>query len=154
MGYDFEKISSDVIAAAIDVHKTLGPGFIESIYENALVIALQERGIQVEQQVEVPIYFHEKLIGKHRVDLLVNRELLVENKSVDAFEKIHFAIVRSYLRAMQVESALILNFNAVTLQIKRVVQKPHNFSVSFRDFTLSRLDFFNSNHAQPATSHH
>jgi len=117
----FDDLSGRVIEAAIDVHRELGPGFLESVYENALVIALRERGIAVEQQVLVEIGFHGHHVGKHRLDLIVERQLVVELKAAKAFEDIHFATTKSYLKATRISVGLLLNFNAPTLQIKRVV---------------------------------
>jgi len=117
----FDDLSGRVIEAAIDVHRELGPGFLESVYENALVIALRERGIAVEQQVLVEIGFRGHHVGKHRLDLIVERQLVVELKAAKAFEDIHFATTKSYLKATRISVGLLLNFNAPTLQIKRVV---------------------------------
>ena len=124
-GRRFDDLSGRVIEAAIEVHRELGPGFLESVYENALVIALRERGIAVQQQVLVEIGFHGHRVGKHRLDLLVEQELVVELKAAKAFEDIHFATTKSYLKATHISVGLLLNFNAPTLQIKRVVNHFH-----------------------------
>jgi len=124
MGRAFDELSGLVIEAAIEVHRELGPGYLESIYENALVIALQQRGLVVQQQVLIEIPFRGNVVGTHRLDLLVengSERLVIENKAAKAFEDIHFATVRSYLKATKIGVGLLLNFNAVTLQIKRVV---------------------------------
>jgi GxxExxY protein len=121
MGYEFEELSGKILQAAVTVHRTLGPGFIESIYENALVIALRKLDLKVEQQKCVPIFYEEIKVGEHRLDLLVEEEMIDELKSVETFEKIHFAITKSYLHALKKEVGLLLNFNSTTLQIKRVV---------------------------------
>ena len=121
MGHQFELLSSQVLEAAVDVHKTLGPGFLESIYENALVVALEERGITCETQIEIPIFYHGIEVGKHRVDLIVSKEMVVELKAIKEFENIHFATVRSYLKATHLRVGLLLNFNIPTLSIKRIV---------------------------------
>lgn len=121
MGYEFEALSGRIIEAAIDVHKTLGPGFLEAIYENALCVALSHRMIAYESQKQVSITFEGEEIGTHRLDLLVGGEIVVELKAVKAFEDIHFAQVKSYLKATGSHVGLLMNFNAPTLVVKRIV---------------------------------
>ena len=121
MGYDFESLSSQIIEAAISVHKQLGPGFLESIYESAMKVALRHRGIVFDAQKEVTVMFEEEEVGVHRLDLLVGREIIVELKAIKALEDIHFAQVKSYLKATKLHVGLLLNFNAPTLVVKRIV---------------------------------
>ena len=121
MGHEFEEISSRVIEAAIAVHKELGPGFLESIYESALGVALTHRELPHRRQVEIRIAFEGVPIGDHRLDMIVADELVVELKAVKALEEIHFAQVRSYLKASKLHVGLLMNFNAPTLIIKRIV---------------------------------
>lgn len=127
MGLDHEGLTGSVIGAAIEVHKTLGPGFLESVYENALALEMQARGIAFERQLAVPIRYRGSEVGLHRLDLVVAGLLVVELKAVKALEHVHFAVVRSYLRAAGREHGLILNFAKPTLEIKRVIacQRPH-----------------------------
>ena len=115
-----DALTERVIGLAIGVHRDLGPGFLEAIYEAAMAIALAEAGIAFERQVAVPILYRGHKLGEHRLDLLVERELVLELKAVAAFEDVHFAITRSYLRATKLQRALLLNFAAPTLQVKRV----------------------------------
>jgi len=117
----YEEITQGIIAAAIKVHSRLGPGFLESIYENALVIELYKRGFGVRQQYDIAIYYNNVEIGKHRIDLLVNDVIVVELKAIKAIENIHFAIVKSHLRALGKEHGLLLNFNKTSLEVKRVI---------------------------------
>lgn len=121
MSHDFEPLSSQVIAAAIEVHRELGPGFLESIYENAMKVALRHRGIIFEAQKEITIVFRLEEVGVHRLDLMIEEQLVVEIKAMREFEDIHSAQLRSYLKATQLKVGLLLNFNASTLSIKRVV---------------------------------
>ena len=127
MGLDHEGLTGSVIGAAIEVHKTLGPGFLESVYENALALEMQARGIAFERQLAVPIRYRGSEVGLHRLDLVVAGLLVVELKAVKALEHVHFAVVRSYLRAAGREHGLILNFAKPTLEIKRVIacKRPH-----------------------------
>jgi GxxExxY protein len=135
MGLPHEELTGSVIGAAIRVHKALGPGFLESVYENALAIELQARGIGFERQRAVPVLYHGSEVGLHRLDLLVAGLIVVELKAVKALEDIHFAVVRSYLRATGREHGLILNFAKPTLEAKRVIapERPH------QDFLASWL---------------
>jgi GxxExxY protein len=110
MVLQYEKLTSRVIAAAIEVHRRLDPGFIESIYEHALAVELHKRGLKVEEQVEVPIEYEGVEVGRHRLDLLVEGTIVVELKAIKNLDNIHFAIVKSYLRAIGKEHGLLLNF--------------------------------------------
>jgi GxxExxY protein len=121
MGYEFEARSGDILEAAVAVHKALGPGFLESVYQKAMEIALRHRNIPFECQKDVVILFENEPVGLHRLDLIVSSEVVVELKAVKAFEDIHYAQLKSYLRAIRIHVGLLLNFNAVTLAIKRVV---------------------------------
>jgi GxxExxY protein len=121
MGHDFELLSGRIIEAAIDVHKTLGPGFLETIYDAALRVALNHRQIPYESQKEISVAFEGEEVGVHRLDLLVGGDIVVELKAIKALEDIHFAQVKSYLKATGLHVGLLLNFNAPTLVIKRVV---------------------------------
>lgn len=121
MVLQYEELTSRVIAATIEVHRRLGPGFIESIYEHALVVELHKRGLKVEEQVEVPIEYEGVEVGRHRLDLLVEGTIVVELKAIKNLDNIHFAIVKSYLRAVGKEHGLLLNFAKPTLEVKRVI---------------------------------
>lgn len=121
MGHEFEALSGKVIEVALAVHKELGPEFLESIYENAVKVALQHRGIAFEYQKVIPIYFEQEHVGLHRIDLIIEKLLIVELKAIKDLEDIHFAQLRSYLRATGLPVGLLMNFNAPRLVIKRVV---------------------------------
>jgi len=112
-----------VIEAAIRVHKSLGPGFLETFYEEALAIELSEAGIPFERQKNIVLKYKGNPIGEHRLDLLIHGKLVVELKAIKDLEPIHFSIVRSYMKAVGVESGLILNFGAMPLTIKRVARE-------------------------------
>jgi GxxExxY protein len=121
LGYRFDEISGRVIEAAISVHTELGPGFLESIYEKAMLAALRRRDLAYEAQKEVPVFFEEEKVGVHRLDLVVDGKIVAELKAVQALEDVRFAQVKSYLRATGLSVGLLLNFNAPRLVIKRVV---------------------------------
>jgi GxxExxY protein len=121
MAHQFEELSSRVIAAAIDVHKALGPGFVEPIYQKAMEVALTHRGIPFERQKDIHVYFEDVDVGLQRLDLIAGGEIILELKAVSALADIHFAQLKSYLKATGFHVGLLLNFNAPTLLIKRVV---------------------------------
>lgn len=113
-------LSGLVIEAAIAVHKALGPGFLESVYENALAVELQARGIRFEQQKTVKILHRAVEVGEHRLDLLVEGVLLVELKAVREIEDIFFIIARAQMKAAGISDGIILNFASAPLTVKRV----------------------------------
>ncbi|MHB1037200.1 MAG: GxxExxY protein [Pirellulales bacterium] len=121
MGHQFEVLSGQIIEAAIHVHMDLGPGFLESIYENAMRIALRKRGISHTFQEEVRVFYEGEEVGLHRLDLVVSNEIVIELKAIKTLEDVHFAQVRSYLKATGLHVGLLMNFNAPTLIVKRVV---------------------------------
>jgi GxxExxY protein len=121
MGHEFEELSGRILGAAVEVHKALGPGFLESIYQRAMEVALQHRGISFQRQKEVHVYFEGVDVGVQRLDLVVEEQVILELKAVKGFEDIHFAQIRSYLKATGLHTGLLLNFNAPTLVTKRVV---------------------------------
>ena len=121
MGFIFDELSSRVIAAALSVHKQLGPGFVESVYEEALKLELAIRNIPFEAQKKVEISYAGRLVGVHVLDLMVDSKLVVELKSVKSLEDVHFAQVRSYLRATGASIELLMNFNSPILTVKRLV---------------------------------
>jgi GxxExxY protein len=122
MPLEHEALTGKIIGAAIEVHRQLGPGFIESIYENALVYELQKRGLKVWQQLEAPVVYDGNVeVGKHRLDLLVEDEIVIDLKAISELLDIHFAIVRSQLRAVGKKHGLLLNFAKVKLEVKRVI---------------------------------
>ncbi|MBI1830966.1 MAG: GxxExxY protein [Planctomycetes bacterium] len=121
MSLEHEALTEKIIGAAIEVHRRLGAGFLESIYEKALVIELRRRGLTVESQKELIIEYDGVEVGRHVLDLFVENTIIVELKAIKNIEDVHFAIVRSYLRAAGHKHGLILNFAKITLEIKRVI---------------------------------
>lgn len=118
---EYENLTGRIIACGIEVHKALGPGFLEAIYESALVVELCRAGLSIERQKGLPIYYRDVLVGEHRLVLLVENTIVVELKAISALEDIHFAIVRSYLKAVGLQHGLLLNFATMPLTVKRVI---------------------------------
>jgi GxxExxY protein len=114
------ELTERIIGAAISVHRALGPGFVEAIYEEALCVELKHAGLAFERQHPVAIRYREAVVGEHRLDLLVEQAVVVELKAVSELMDIHFAVVRSYMNALDLEAALLLNFAAMPLAVRRV----------------------------------
>ena len=138
MGLELEDRTGRIIGAAIEVHRTLGPGFLESVYEKALGVELSQRGISFVRQLDVPIRYQQVEVGTHVLDLLVEDQIVVELKATRRLEDIHFVIVRSYLKAVDREHALILNFAGSTLEIKRVSSRDRQDACRSPGFLGSR----------------
>ena len=113
-----------VIEAAVEVHRHLGPGYVESVYEKALAVELGLRGIPFEHQVAFRVEYKGYEVGEGRMDLLVERRLVVELKAVDRFTEVHVAQALSYLKATGNPLALLINFNVPVLLrgVKRIVR--------------------------------
>lgn len=118
-----EELIPEVIGCMIAVHRELGPGFIESLYHRALKVELERRGIPFETEKEIPICYQGIDVGVHRLDLLVDRMLVVELKTVESIAAIHYAKVRSYLKAVNRPVGLLANFAEATLDCRRVERK-------------------------------
>ena len=118
-----DSLARKVIGAAIEVHKHLGPGFIESIYEEALAFELTARDVSFERQQNIPVVYKGQNVGNGRLDFLIEKQLIVELKAVDSLLPIHHAQVISYLKASQLQLGLLLNFNMPILKhgIKRII---------------------------------
>ena len=119
-----KELTDQIISAAIQVHKTLGPGFIESAYEEALCIEFDFLNIPYERQKSITVTYRQHPVAQHRLDLFVDGRIVVENKSALNLEPIHFVTVRSYMKATNASSGLLLNFGTIPLTIKRVYCDP------------------------------
>jgi len=121
---EFEKLSKEVIGSAIEVHKNLGPGLLESTYEKCLLFELSKHNKQVQRQLHVPIKYKEiSLSCGYRLDLLVENKLIVEIKVVEKLDTIHSAQILTYMRLSNISLGLLINFNELVLRngIKRFV---------------------------------
>ena len=112
--------SNKIIGCCIEVHKELGPGFLESIYHRALEIKFSEEGIIFESEKETSVYYHGKTVGTHNLDFLIENEVVLELKTVEEIHKKYYAQVRSYLNAVNKEIGLLVNFSDFKLDARRV----------------------------------
>jgi GxxExxY protein len=117
-------LTEKIIGIAIDVHRELGPGLLESVYQHCLAIALRGAGLYVEEQLDVPISFRGTMITEsgYRLDMLVEKHIIVELKSVKTLTDLDKKQLLTYLRLMRKRLGLLINFNAVLLKdgIKRI----------------------------------
>ena len=113
-----ETLTGKIIGAGVQVHRELGPGFLESIYEGALVIELEYRAIPFERQLRIPVIYKNTKVGGHRLDLVVADKVVVEIKAVQELQSVFFRVVRSYMRATQLNLGLILNFGTPFLEVQ------------------------------------
>lgn len=117
-------VTRRIIGAAFEVHAALGPGFVEAVYEEALVREFERRHIAHQRQIHVPIFYKGEVVGMHRLDLLVEDKVIVELKTVKEFSDVHTAFLLSYLTATNLAVGLLLNFAKPSLEYKRLIQKP------------------------------
>jgi GxxExxY protein len=118
------KLTESVIGAAIEVHRHLGPGFLETVYQTALCAELDLRHIPFQKEVDIEISYKGCIVGAGRLDILVADRLVLELKAVEAFAQIHMAQLLSYLKATGLPLGLLINFNVTALKdggIRRVI---------------------------------
>ncbi|UFH45609.1 GxxExxY protein [Flavobacterium galactosidilyticum] len=121
----YQEITQKIIGAAMEVHKTLGNGFQEVIYQRALEIEMHAMGLNYQREFEMDIFYKKERIGGRRVDFFVENCIMVELKALIQMEDVHMAQAMNYLEAYNVEIGLLINFGAKSLQFKRV----HNNSL-------------------------
>jgi GxxExxY protein len=118
-GTEHSELTQKILSCAFEVSNELGIGFLESVYENSLMIALQQQGLEVEQQVSLPVKFRDKPVGQFFIDLLVNGLIVLELKAAKAISPEHEMQLLNYLRASEKPIGLILNFGCPKLEYRR-----------------------------------
>ncbi len=118
--FEEEKLTKEIIQCVIAVHRELGPGFIESVYQNAMIIELVKRGFKVDTEHWVNIFYSEKIVGKHRLDIVVAGKVIVETKAIEELTKVDYARLCSYLKATGIRVALLVNFSNEKADFRRV----------------------------------
>ncbi|MEE9404846.1 MAG: GxxExxY protein [Algisphaera sp.] len=123
---ELDELAYSVIGAAINVHRTLGPGFPESVYEEALSIELTEQKIRFERQCKVNVFYHERLVGQGLMDFFIEQQLVVELKAVEQLHPKHHAQTKAYLSATRCQLGLLINFHEAVLKdgLHRIVNTP------------------------------
>ena len=118
--YKYSALTGKIIGCGMEVHKRLGNGFQEVIYQRALEIEFRLLGINFAREVSLPVFYKQELIGERRVDFLVEGKICVELKAVIQLENIHLAQGKNYLEAFNLEIGLLINFGANSLEWKRL----------------------------------
>ena len=121
MPFLYKELSYNILGAAMEVHNELGCGFLEKVYENALMIAIKEKGIIAKQQYPIKVTYHEKVVGEYFADIFADEEIILELKTVEKITKINKAQTLNYLKATGVKVALIINFKNPKLEYERLV---------------------------------
>ena len=117
----YRDLSYQIMGAIFEVHKELGPGFVESVYHKALVEEFSKRGMKVETEKTIDLVYKDKKIGVHRLDLVVEGKVVVELKTVERFSAYHTAQLLSYLKASGQKLGILVNFSKAKVEYRRVV---------------------------------
>lgn len=116
-----KELSYKIVGLAMQVHRELGYGFLEKVYENSLMILLRENGIKAEQQVPIKVHFHGQTVGDYIADILVEDSIILELKVIDKITKFQIAQTINYLKATDLKLALLINFGKLSLEHERIV---------------------------------
>ena len=133
-----DPVTHRIIGAYFSVYAALGWGFLEAVYQRAIVVALEEAGASVATEVHLPVHFRGRLVGDYRADLLVDNEVLVEIKSVEKLAPAHRAQVLNYLKATNIERALLFNFGPHPQFERLLFTNDRKAPGAFRSFPQSR----------------
>ena len=118
---EIDDVTYAINGAVFEVNKILGPGFLEKVYENAMLVELSKRGIKAESQVPINVFYKDQQVGEYVADLFVEDKVIVELKTVNQLEKIHEAQLLNYLKATGINVGLLVNFRHEKAEIKRLV---------------------------------
>ena len=126
--YKYSELTGKIIGCAMEVHRYLGNGFQEVIYQRALAIEMSKQGLNFVQEFEMTVFYKGEFVGKRRVDFLVEKVISVELKARSELEDSHLCQAINYLEIYHIETGLLINFGAKSLQFKRLINskpKPH-----------------------------
>ncbi len=132
--YQHSELTGKIIGCAMEVHRTLGNGFQEVIYQRALAIEMTYQGLSFSREQEMPVFYKEQEIGIRRVDFFVEGKVMVELKAITQLEDVHLAQAINYLEAYGLEVGLLINFGNRSLQFKRVMKPGKNHNPSPNQF--------------------
>ena len=118
----YKDLSYKIVGLAMIVHSKLGYGFLEKVYENALILLFRREGIEAKQQAPITVYFEEEAVGNYHADILVEDKVILEIKSVENIIDAHIAQTLNYLKATGLRVAIILNFSREKLEYKRIIK--------------------------------
>ncbi|HVQ56148.1 MAG TPA: GxxExxY protein [Pyrinomonadaceae bacterium] len=117
----YKDLSYKIVGLAMQAHRELGPGFLEKLYENALMIRFEENGVSAQAQLPIQVQFHGRIVGDYIADILVENSILVELKAQERMLQLHKAQTLNYLRATNYRLALLLNFGKISLEHDRII---------------------------------
>ena len=117
----YKDLSYKIVGMAMEVHNELGPGFLEKVYENALMVLFRERGITAQAKMPIRVFFHGQIVADYFADIVVEDSIILELKAQDRIAEIHKAQTLNYLRATQFRLALLINFGKHRLEYERLV---------------------------------
>lgn len=117
----YKDLSYKIVGLAFEAHRELGFGFLEKVYENALMVLFQENGIKANQQVPILVPFHGQIVGEYIADIVVEDSIILELKALDRISEIHKAQTLNYLKATNYRLALLINFGKYKLEYERLV---------------------------------
>lgn len=112
----------EVVGCAMKVHRELGYGFLEKVYENSMMVLLNKKSIKAKQQFPVPVHFENVVVGEYFADFMIEDKILVELKTVEKITNVHFAQVLNYLKATGIKLGLLINFGPRKLEYERIVK--------------------------------
>ena len=127
-----DALTERIIGAAILVHKALGPGLLEGIYQKSLAAELKHQDLPIHRERVFPVYYRGAHIGEQRLDLIVDNKVVLELKAVETLIQVHRAQLLTYLRVSGLPIGLLINFGTEFIQVKRVLNTPNSSSSSFR----------------------
>jgi GxxExxY protein len=118
---NLDELTYKINGAIFEVNRVLGTGFLEKVYENALLIELRKQGIKAESQVPISVVYKDVIVGEYNADILVENKVVMELKAVDNLQKIHEAQLLNYLKATEIKIGLLVNFKHPKAEIRRLV---------------------------------
>jgi GxxExxY protein len=118
---DINEITYEINGAVFEINRVLGSGFLEKVYQNALMVELKSRGLKAESQVPIKVLYKDDVVGEYIADILVEEKVIVELKTVESLGKIHEAQLLNYLKATGIQLGLLVNFTHPKAEIKRMV---------------------------------
>ena len=129
----YEAITNKILEACFEVSNELGIGYLESVYEKALLIALRQKGLRAESQVPLQVMFRGEIVGEFFVDILVEEKVLIELKVASGLSKENFAQIINYLKATEIEIGLLINFGTPKIEYRRFTNKFNDNQINLRD---------------------
>jgi GxxExxY protein len=121
MDFICDDLTEKIIKCIINVHQELGSGFLENVYRKALIIELISNGLNVEAEKEIQLFYKGHEIGIHRLDILVNNQVILELKTVESLNRNHYAQIKSYLKATCLNTGLLVNFSGDKADFRRII---------------------------------